>query len=155
MVGCMHQVQGKTFGASRWFKHLVCECQSDDMTDKKRLDLAKKTTQTDVAKWKGNYMENEVRRQERNMRIKESQYAVTNPQVPRNNPNRAVQATLEQTDFADHCGEDRRKEINAAVCEFLVYNAFSFRLVESPAFLKMVKLLNSAYTPPKKTVFAP
>ena len=81
------------------------------------------------------------------MRIEEAQYAVTNPQVPRNNPNRFVQATLEQTDFADHCGEDRRKEINAAVYEFLVYNALSFRLVESPAFLNMVKLLNSAYKP--------
>ena len=79
MARCMHQVQGKTFGASRWFKHLVCECQSDAMTDKKRLDLAQKTTQTDVAKWKANYNENEVRRQERNMRIEEAQYAVTNP----------------------------------------------------------------------------
>ena len=153
MAGCMHQVQGKMFGASRWFKHLVCECQSEDMTNKKRLNLARKTNQNDVTQWKEAYMENEVRRQERNMRIEEAQYAVTGPQVPRNNPNRAIQATLQQTDFADHCGEDRGKEINAAVCEFLVYNALSFRLVESPAFLKMVKLLNSAYKPSKKDCF--
>ena len=123
------------------------------MTDKERLNLARKTTQIDVAKWKGTYMEIEVRRQVRNIYIEKSQYVVTNPQVSRNNPNRAVQATLQQTDFADHCGEDRRKEINATVCEFLVYNALSFRLVESTAFLKIVKLLNSAYKPSKEYCF--
>ena len=122
MVGCMHQVQGKTFGSSCWFKHLVCKCQSDDMADKKRLDLALKTTpywcsqmETNIhGKW------NEETREE---------YAITNPQVPRNIPYRAIQATLQQTDFSDRRGEDRRKEINAAVCEFLVYNALSVRLV--------------------------
>ena len=78
------------------------------MTNKKRLDLARKTNQIDITQWKEAYMENDVRRQERNMRMEEAQYAVTGHQVPRNNPNRAIQATLQQTDFADHCGEDRR-----------------------------------------------
>ena len=69
------------------------------------------------------------------------------------NPNAANQRTLDQTNFADHCSEDRANLINATICEFLVYNALSFRLVESPAFLKMIRLMNSAYKPPKKDVF--
>ena len=37
MEGCDHSTKGKTFTASRWYKHLVCDCRSDEMTDKKRL----------------------------------------------------------------------------------------------------------------------
>ena len=60
---------------------------------------------------------------------------------------------MDQTNFADHCSDERANLINAVLCEFLVYNALSFRLVESPAFLKMVRLMNSAYKPPKKDNF--
>ena len=28
MSGCNHHVKGKTFGTARWFKHLVCNCDS-------------------------------------------------------------------------------------------------------------------------------
>ena len=67
----------------------------------------------------------------------QEEYDVPNHQrpAPRNiNPNAANQRTLDQTNFADHYNEERANLINAALCEFLVYNTLSFRLVESPAF---------------------
>ena len=51
MEGCKTHAKGKVFQASRWYRHLVCDCNSDEMTDRKRLTLAVKTTQTDVVRW--------------------------------------------------------------------------------------------------------
>ena len=49
MDGCTQHVNGKTFGALQWFKHLVCNCTSTNMMDRKRLVSAQKATQTDVS----------------------------------------------------------------------------------------------------------
>ena len=63
MEGCNHSTKGKTITDSQWYKHLVCNCRSDKMTDRKRITLAVKTTQTDVLRWKETYTSNELQRQ--------------------------------------------------------------------------------------------
>ena len=60
---------------------------------------------------------------------------------------------MNSIEFADNCDAERSKNITAAISEFLVYNALSFNLTESPKFVNMVKALNCAYTPPKIDVF--
>ena len=50
MEECGHTSKGKTFTASRWYKHLVCDYCSDQMTDRKRSTLVSNTTHTDVVR---------------------------------------------------------------------------------------------------------
>ena len=152
MVDCDHHVKGKTFGITRWFKHLVCNCASQCMNDRKMLALLEKTPQVEVLQWEESY------RQHLRSRINpmQEEHDVPNHQrpAPRSvNPNAANQRTLDQTNFTDNFSEERDNLKNAAICEFLVHNALSLRLVESPAFLKMARLMNSACKSPKKDAF--
>lgn len=102
-------------------------------------------------------MERENRRQVHHRMIENEQYRVDGDQLTINqltNTQRTfTQATLNNLEFADNCDTERSKNVTAAISEFLVHNALSFNLVESPKFIIMLKSLNCAYTPPKRDVF--
>ena len=48
MEGCIITIQSKQMQASRWYKHLVCKCNSDALNDTKRLQLANLSQQKNV-----------------------------------------------------------------------------------------------------------
>ena len=70
------------------------------------------------------------------------------------NPNVANQMTLDQTNFADHCSEERSNLASTTTCKLLVLSDLNFRLVESLEFLKIKRSMNSVQKPPKKTCSA-
>ena len=67
--------------ASRWYKHLVCKCTSNQLNDVKRLQLANKSQQKDVIEWKRLHMERENRRQVHHIMIENEQYRVDGDQL--------------------------------------------------------------------------
>ena len=48
VAGCNHHVKGEKFGTTRWFKHLVCDCASQKMNNRKSLAFSEKTHQVEV-----------------------------------------------------------------------------------------------------------
>ena len=48
MEGCIHTKKSKQMQASRWFEHLVCKCNNNQLNDSKRLQLANLSQQKNV-----------------------------------------------------------------------------------------------------------
>ena len=67
--------------ASRWYAHLVCKCNSNQLNDAKRLQLANKSQQRDVVEWKRLQLERENRRQEQQRSLENDQYRVDGTQM--------------------------------------------------------------------------
>ena len=81
MTGCNYHAKEKSFGTANWYKHLVCDCTSQEMNDRKILALSEKTHQIEVIQWKENYRQN-VRR-----RLDPMQEEYDVPNIQRHEPN--------------------------------------------------------------------